>query len=77
VEALGIEPRSEEEYHPASTCLSYLLNLAVKYPIGRSSTASPGVCLIRRYPRHHPQTSPSFSRLIKTQRARFLETPLL
>jgi len=40
VEALGIEPRSEEEPHPASTCLSHLLVVAVITPIGRIFTAS-------------------------------------
>jgi len=77
VEALGIEPRSEEEPHPASTCLSHLLVLAVITPIGRIFTANLWVCLICRCHKYHQQTSPSSSRLTKTQRARFLETPLL
>src|SRR4030067_2060544 len=40
VEALGIEPRSEEEPHPASTCLSHLLFLAVITQLGRIFTAN-------------------------------------
>ena len=46
VEALGIEPRSEKEHHPASTCLAHRSILKVKSPMGRSFTSSLRICFI-------------------------------
>lgn len=77
VEALGIEPRSEKELHPASTCLAQLSILKVKSPMGRTFTSSLRFCFVNLCLKHQQLTNPSSRRLIKTQRVRFLETSQL